>query len=186
LKIEEGTVLGRQLDLGQLICPDDALDREMYYTAIDELGKSGFKHYEISNFARAGFECKHNLVYWNAENYVGLGAGAHSFMNRKRFNNILSIEGYINAVEKGNSIVENTELIDDSEQMAEFVILGLRLIDGISTAQFKLRFDKNIFDLYGTAIEKLVKKELLRIEGDRIKLTSSGLDYANQVFVEFI
>lgn len=186
LKIEDDTVFGRQLTVGELISPDDGLDRDMYYAAIDELCKHNYKHYEISNFSRPGFECKHNLVYWRGEQYIGLGAGAHSYFQGKRFNNILSLDRYSEAILNNKNIIENVDKIDYNEQISEFIILGLRLLDGINLSEFRQKFKKDIFELFGGKIKKLLKKDLLSIEGDKLMLTTSGLDFANQVFVEFI
>lgn len=186
LKIEDGTVMGSQLYKGEIDAPDEALDRNMYYAAIDILGKKGYKQYEISNFARVGYECKHNLVYWRAEQYIGIGAGAHSYINGERFNNVSIPDKYIESVLKNQNKIENVEKIDLAGQISEFIILGLRLNEGISRNKFKELFDKDIFDVYGSKIEQLFKKGLLNMDGDKLMLTSSGLDYANQVFVEFI
>lgn len=186
LKIEEGTVYGKRLDSGELVPVEDELDREMYYMTISNLQKKGFRHYEISNFARSGFECRHNLVYWKAEPYIGMGAGAHSYFKDRRYNNIYNIEGYIAAVQRQEIPVENIQEIGRNEQMSEFVILGLRLTDGISAEEFKLRFDYDLYRQYGKQIEGLLNRSLLEQTGERIRLTRLGLDLANQVFMEFI
>lgn len=186
LKIEDDTVFGNRLAEGELIPADDELDREMYYFAIDKLSKLGFHHYEISNFAKPGYECRHNLTYWRAEEYLGVGAGAHSYLEGKRFNNICKIEDYISFILNQELPVENVELIDKKDAMSEFLILGLRLIDGISMSEFKSRFDEDIFNIFGNEINKLLRKQLIEQDGDRLKLTETGLDVANKVFVEFL
>lgn len=186
LKIEDGTVFGKRLETGEIAPADDELDREMYYMACELLDGAGLKHYEISNFAKPGCECKHNLVYWKAEGYVGLGAGAHSYFHGKRYNNIYAIEDYTKFISEQGVPSENIQLIEKDEAVSEFIILGLRLIEGISIKEFKLRFGQDILGIYGVQIKRLLDKQLIKADGDRIKLTSPGLDLANEVFVEFI
>ncbi|MCX8131000.1 MAG: radical SAM family heme chaperone HemW [Clostridia bacterium] len=186
LKIEEGTVFGNMLDIGEISYIDDELDREMYSRAVEYLTSNGYRHYEISNFAKPGFECRHNLVYWNAEPYIGVGAGAHSYFQGKRTNNINSVEEYVKSIGKGEIPGENTGYINKDDEISEYMILGLRLIEGVSAKKFFKRFDTDIFDKYGKRLDKLVKDGLLDVEEDKIRLTTKGLDLANRVFVEFI
>ncbi len=186
LKIEEGTPFGERLDSGELILIDDESDREMYYLAIDILRKKGFKHYEISNFAQPGFECGHNLIYWNAEPYIGVGAGAHSYFQGKRFNNLYKINDYISALSRQEGPSENVQIIDRKESIKEYMILRLRLIDGIDADEFEKRFGENIFKLFARQFDRLLKRGLLESDGKLIKLSPLGLDLANQVFLEFI
>ncbi|HOP99686.1 MAG TPA: radical SAM family heme chaperone HemW [Acetivibrio clariflavus] len=186
LKIEEGTVFGKMLEKGELVPIEDDIDREMYSFCKDFLLKKGYRHYEISNFAKPGFACRHNLIYWKAEEYVGFGTGAHSYFKSARFNNIYDLESYINGIEEGKEVTENFEFIDEKERMAEFMILGLRLIDGVRMEDFKSRFNKEIRKVYGQQIDKLMENELLTVKDGTIALSSLGLDFANQVFMEFI
>lgn len=186
LKIEEDTEFGRQAETGELIPLEDETDREMYSFTIDMLKKNGFMQYEISNFSKAGFECRHNLIYWNAEEYVGIGAGAHSYFMGKRYNNIYNIEEYVSAVQNSRPVTENMQLIDKQEAMSEFMILGLRLTQGVSLSKFKAKFDKELFEIYGQNIDRLIKKELICLDNDFLRLTLRGLDLANDVFMEFI
>jgi len=186
LKVEEGTVFGDRLASGDLTPVDEDLDREMYHFAVDKLSEKGFNHYEISNFAKPGFKCRHNLIYWEAEEYVGIGAGAHSYFEGKRFNNKYGIEEYISSILSREFPAENIQTISREESMSEFMILGLRLVDGISMNEFKARFEKDVFDVFGKQISKLIKKGLIRLDGDRLKLTKIGLDLANMAFVEFV
>lgn len=186
LKIEEGTVFGDKLSAGALVPASDELDRQMYYSAINRLTKAGFIHYEISNFSKPGYISKHNTIYWKAEEYIGLGAGAHSYFNGIRYNNSEDITDYINCVKNNNLSMQNYALITPSESMSEFVILGLRFIDGINIDEFYLRYDKNIFDVFEKQIDELVYKKFIYISKGYIKLTPVGLDLANQVMMEFI
>lgn len=186
LKIEEGTEFDRLQKQGLLPEPDDGLDREMYYAAIEKLAQAGFEHYEISNFARPGYRCRHNLIYWEAQEYVGLGAGAHSYLDGQRYANITDIRQYAWKQERKESTVEDRYIIEPGEAMSEYMILKLRLIEGISGSDFRRRFNCELRDVYGEQLEKLEKKGLLQQEPDGIKLTAKGLDFANQVFIEFI
>lgn len=186
LKVEEGTVFGQMYEQGTLNLMDEELDREMYYKTIEKLGQYGYKHYEISNFAKPGLECKHNMVYWNAQEYIGVGAGAHSYFEGVRYSNKYDLEEYMNCIFEGDNPVEEQQKIYKNDRIVEFVILGLRLTDGISLNEFRERFGEDIFNLYGDKINLLLKRKLIEICADRIKLTSLGLDLANQVFVEFV
>ncbi|OPZ91105.1 MAG: Oxygen-independent coproporphyrinogen-III oxidase 1 [Firmicutes bacterium ADurb.Bin419] len=186
LKIEEGTVFGNKLEKGELVPIDDNIDREMYNFCKSHLKDKGYKHYEISNFAKPGYECRHNLVYWNEEEYVGIGAGAHSFFEGIRYNNFYDIEHYISRNFAGEIPSENAEVINIKERMAEFMILGLRLIDGIRMDDFKLRFGEDIYNVYGDEISKLKDRGLIVVKDGSVSLSSLGLDLANQVFMEFV
>ncbi|MCX7710426.1 MAG: radical SAM family heme chaperone HemW [Clostridia bacterium] len=186
LKIEEETKFGKMYDVGELIPVEDELDREMYEFTAETLKKNGYKHYEISNFAKEGFECRHNLIYWHGEEYMGIGAGAHSYYKKNRYNNLYNIEAYISQIEKKELPQENHQFIDAAEEMSEAMILGLRLIQGVHVKQFKEKFHRDLFEVYGEQINKLMKKGLLFMEDDHVKLTLVGLDLANDVFMEFI
>jgi oxygen-independent coproporphyrinogen-3 oxidase len=186
LKIEEGTMFGDRLESGLLTPADDDLDRNMYGLAKEKLSDAGFLHYEISNFSLPGYECKHNITYWRALEYLGLGAGAHSYISGVRFNNIYSPEEYIGLISSGASPAENHQPIGREESMSEFAVLGLRLVEGLSVPEFQDRFGEDIFKRFGPRIEGLVKKGLLEVSDNMIKLTPTGLDLANQVFLEFL
>lgn len=186
LKIEEGTVFGSRLASGELEEPDDELDRQMYRYAVESLAGNGYKHYELSNFAKPGLECRHNLVYWMAEKYLGIGAGAHSYLEGCRFNNVYGIEDYIDRVEKGSVYRENEQPIDKTEAMSEYMILGLRLIDGVSLDAFEARFGVGAELIFGAQMVKLEGRRLLEHDGDRWRLTRAGLDFGNTVFMEFL
>lgn len=186
LKIEEDTVFGKMLDAGKLEPVEDEMDREMYHETIRILGNIGYKHYEISNFARDGLECRHNLIYWNAEEYIGYGAGAHSYFTGVRYNNEYSVEKYIEKICKNQNIRENESYIDMNESMSEYMLLGLRLIDGVSLEKFRERFNQNIPDAFKESINMLSQKGLVMNDRGIVKLTSKGLDLANEVFMEFV
>lgn len=186
LKIEDGTVFGDKLNRGEITPVSDELDRKMYWMAIEKLGREKYHHYEISNFSKEGFKCRHNLVYWKCLEYIGIGAGSHSYFDNIRYNNIVDLDKYIDRMNKNIPVIENEQLIQKEDSISEYMILGLRLTEGISLEDFENKFKMGIFEVYNKEIESLIKRNLIKIEDGRLKLTSSGLDLANQVFMEFL
>jgi len=186
LKIEEGTPFCRMVESGEIVPAEDELDREMYHYAIERMAGDGLYLYEISNFAQKGFECRHNMLYWKRGGYLGIGAGAHSYFKNTRYNNIYEVEKYIEGIFEGRPVDENHCAIDIREAMSEYMILGLRLAEGISKKEFEDEFGEKLDYVFGNEIEKLIKRGLLETEGGRIRLSTTGLDLANLVFEEFI
>jgi oxygen-independent coproporphyrinogen-3 oxidase len=186
LKIEEGTVLGDRFQKGDLELVDDTDDRLMYKIAVENLKEEGYRHYEISNFAKKGFECRHNLVYWKEHEYVGIGAGAHSFINSERYNNACDLKEYIKSLGMDKLPKENMELISERDKMCEFMMLGLRLIEGVDTKEFRDRFGEDVFKVFETEIFNITNKGLAVLKDNFLKLTPLGLDIANQAFMEFV
>ncbi|MEN8905894.1 MAG: radical SAM family heme chaperone HemW [Clostridiales bacterium] len=186
LKIEDDTRFGDMLRKKDLIPLDEDLDRQMYYMAKKLTGKNQYNHYEISNFAHNGFECRHNLKYWNCNEYIGIGAGAHSYIENSRYSNILGINDYIRRNINNEPIIFEKENIDYNEKIKEHIILGLRLIEGINLIDFENKFKINIKDLYYDKIKLLIHKNLIIEDDLYLKLTEKGLDLSNQVFIEFI
>ena len=188
LIVEEGTPIKKLIDTGKLVLPDEETERQMYWYVKDFLELKGYKHYEISNFAKPGFESEHNLDCWNQKEYIGFGLAAYSYIDNKRFGNISNIEKYIkncnnNEFEK-NVILE--EVQDKTKKMNEYMILGLRKIDGISIQEFERIFNENPIMLYRKELQKLHEEKLIVIDGDIIKLSNKGLDLANLVWEEFV
>ncbi len=180
LIVEEGTPFHRMLDEKEFELPDDELDRQMYELIKHKLQM--YQQYEISNFAMDGFACKHNVVYWTRKNYFGFGLAAHSFVEGARFFNTSSLEDYL----AGVTTEEPPVPISGMDAYAEFLFLGLRMSDGISMHDFAEQFHVSLLDVYGKQIEKLVQNNLLVVEGDRMYLTSLGIDLSNRVFIEFM
>lgn len=188
LIIEEGTPFYSKLEKNELILPEDEVERRMYWLIKKMLEKNEYIHYEISNFAKKGFESKHNLACWNQEEYIGFGVAAHSYTNNVRYSNIDSIEEYIKNFKENN---ESDNFIFHEKQtasskMKEFMMLGLRKINGVAIQNFKNKFGANPIFTYRKELEKLVNEELVEIDGDYIKLTNKGLDLANLVWEEFV
>ncbi|MCL2701998.1 MAG: radical SAM family heme chaperone HemW [Defluviitaleaceae bacterium] len=164
--------------------PDEEADRAMYALAREILPENGYEHYEISNFAIPGHRSRHNTAYWNGQDYRGFGLGAHSLINGARFHAGTCLESYI--ASNGASPRQNVEFLRESDMRAEFMILGLRLLDGINCEDFSRKFDKNIYREYGAQIKELTAQGLLEASGNRIRLTPRGIDLSNQVFAKFI
>ena len=188
LIIEEGTPFYNKFQTNELELPGDDVERKMYWMVKEKLEKAGYEHYEISNFAKKGFESKHNLACWNQEEYIGFGVAAHSYTNGVRYSNIDNIEDYINNYETNNETDNFVfhEKQNKTSQMKEFMMLGLRKIRGVKISDFKNKFGENPIFLYRKELEKLVGEELLEIDGDDIRLTNKGLDLANLVWEEFV
>lgn len=188
LIVEEGTPLYRDIENKILLLPEEELERKMYWTVKHKLEEKGYIHYEISNFAKSGYESKHNLNCWNQEEYIGVGAAAHSYTNNTRYSNIDTIEEYIenyqNKRETNNFIFHEKQ--NKESKMKEYMLLGLRKIQGIQIQEFKKKFGENPIYIYHKELEKLVNENLIEIDGDNIKLTTRGLDLANLVWEEFV
>ena len=148
--------------------------------------EAGYERYEISNYAKPGYESRHNSSYWTGREYIGVGLGASSLFTNARYHNETDLLTYINEVETGKDIRRETERLTVEEQMEEFMILGLRRMCGVSRNEFLKRFGKPMETIYGMALQKLKRQELITIEEDRIALTELGIDVSNQVFVEFV
>lgn len=165
--------------------PSDEEEREMYYYAKNELKKNGYEHYEISNFAKEGKKSNHNLVYWNQEEYIGVGAGASSYINNKRYTNIGGLEEYIKRINDGESVNIIEEEQTNEDKLKEYIILQLRLIKGLNIEKTNKKFNVELLKKYEKQIEKLKKLNLIEVN-ENIYLTEKGLDLANVVWEEFI
>lgn len=188
LILEEGTKLEKKVLEGELKLPSEEEERSMYWKTKELLEESGYIHYEISNFAKPNYQAKHNLNCWNQKEYIGFGAGAHSYINGVRYSNISSIKKYL-LNDQNRTWEKNRELHEKQTQEAkqkEYMLLGLRKIEGVSVQEFKSKFVANPIYLYHAELEKLSEEKLLEIDGDTIKLTNKGLDLANLVWEEFV
>lgn len=182
LIIEEATPFYDLYNKNQLVLPDEATDRAMYYKAKELLSQNGYVHYEISNFAKPGYESQHNIVYWKQKQYIGIGLGAHSYVDKTRFHNTYDMNQYCRL----DDVVEDIEKSDSDDEYAEYMFLGLRLMEGISKSEFKLKFSKDIYDIYGEELEQCKKLKLLYEDNDCIALTPYGIDVSNIVFEKFL
>lgn len=183
LIVEEGTVIEEKINNKELYLPSEDLERKMYWKVKDTLEEKGYKHYEISNFAKPGYESEHNLACWNQEEYIGFGLAAHSYINNKRFSNGHDFERYFEWPEYGRVVHEKQ---NKEDKMKEYMLLSLRKIEGVKISDFKNKFVDNPIYLYRESLNKLVAKELMEIDVDSIKLTNKGIDLANIVWEEFV
>ncbi|WP_236354663.1 radical SAM family heme chaperone HemW [Konateibacter massiliensis] len=187
LIVEEGTEFFEKMQKGLLALPTEEDERQMYYDTKNVLEGAGYNRYEISNYSKKGYECRHNTGYWRRVDYIGFGLGASSLINHKRFSNDTDLKRYLHEMEgEGENIRPHVQVLSIEEEMEEFMFLGLRLIDGISKKEFGTTFQKKYEEVYKEADAKLTAQGLLINEGDRVYLTERGLDLSNQVMAEFL
>ena len=186
LIVEEGTPIEKKIAKGQLKLPNEELEREEYWEVKKFLENLGYKHYEISNFAKTGYESKHNLNCWEQKEYLGFGAAAHSYMKKTRYSNTENIEKYINQEMQSKQLHMVHEVQKEEEQKKEYMLLGLRKIDGVQISSFKNKFGCNPIMEFKNELNKLTQEGLIEIDLDQIKLTEKGIDLANIVWEEFI
>ena len=199
LQIEPGTPLHHDVQVGKLPTPSDDLAADMYEMAIDVLDQAGYEHYEISNWAKPGFRSQHNSAYWLNLPYLGVGPGAHSSLNGKRFANMKSPRRYIQAIETadpdtvaaseidaGEFAVDFIEVTSQKTAISETMMLGMRLADGISKSEFQRRFETSLDDLYAEELTHLENASLIECRDDRIVLTRRGKLLGNTVFEQFL
>lgn len=200
LILEEGTPLYGRYERGELKLPDEDTDREMYRETGERLEKAGYHRYEISNYAKRGYECRHNCGYWERRQYAGFGLGAASLVDNIRFHNGAELAAYL-----ADPLGSRKEIhsLSRGEQMEEFLFLGLRLTEGVSFGKFRQLFGQEMEEIYGQVIRKNVRDGLLQIipwtgtgeiirkgrpaeDMDRLALTEKGLDVSNYVMAQFL
>ena len=204
LEIAEGTVFGEQFEKGRLKETHVLIDRKMYHDAIAIMEESGFEHYEISNMALSGYECRHNKKYWRFEDYLGLGASSHSFIKGVRYSNISNIEKYIKYMgcqdlfsdtTLGNSGVHTTECVVDfyvntfEDNVSEYVFTALRTKEGVVFEDFEKRLKNEFWDTFGkerNEFERYVKEGYAISDEKHIALTEKGMDISNQIMAIFV
>ena len=186
LIIEEGTAFYQQYEENLLNLPSDEIERAMYHSAKEILVKAGFHRYEISNFAKEGYECQHNLSYWTDKNYIGVGLGAASYINGTRYSNTKEIQKYL----KDSSHIDEIRFLTDApsaiKRMEERIFLGLRLDQGINLEIFNKNFDNPFSHQWKEPFEKMQKEGLLIVEEGYLRLTEKGIDLSNYVFQAFL
>lgn len=181
LILEEGTELEKLVSQNKLEMIPEELERQMYWQTKKILEQNGYCHYEISNFAKPNFQSKHNLNCWNQEEYIGFGVAAHSYMDKKRFSNVETLEEYLQHPSK---ILQEQQTFEG--QAKEYMMLGLRKIQGVSISKFEQKFQIHPLFYFRFEISKLEQEGLLEVDLDEIRLTKKGLDLANLVFEEFV
>lgn len=188
LIVEDGTKIEKMLKKGELKPVDDEIERYMYWFAKRKLEESRYVHYEISNFAKAGYYCRHNVDCWDQKEYLGFGVAASSYFNNERYTNIDCIEKYIENIK--NKEFDKNKKIEEIQnlktQMNEYMMLGLRKIKGVDTKDFERKFKKDPFVVYKDQISKLLSEKLINVDLNKIWLSKKGLDFANIVWEEFV
>ncbi|MBO6246565.1 MAG: hypothetical protein J6N55_09825, partial [Anaerovibrio sp.] len=186
LQLEEGTVLAKQQEMGRLELPDDEAVEKMYDYLVEYLPAHGFNRYEISNYALGEYHSRHNTLYWQDVPYLGFGSGAHSYWRGNRYENPVDIGEYIKATAEGKFLHIVEEAVSEKAHMEEFCFLGLRMTKGINKEKFREIFNRDIYEVFGKVIDKMVAKALLGESETAIFLTPLGMKYGNVVFGEFI
>lgn len=186
LIVEEGTPFYEEYRKGYLVLPEEDTERNMYNTALSFLEDNGYIQYEISNFSKPSRECRHNITYWSMKPYIGCGSGAHSYYKGSRYSNSSCVEEYIKKVEEKGTAVEERHLNTLEDEVEEFIFMGLRMNKGISLDEFKMRFGKDIFDIYDTQIKKFTENKLLILEKNKLFFSKRGMELSNSVMCEFI
>ena len=199
--LEEGTPFYQKYNSGCYPLPDEEQERLMYRETEQILAQAGYERYEISNYAKKGYACRHNLVYWQGGDYLGLGLGSSSYMDGVRFHNTTDFNTYVNQ----GAYVEDREELSVQAKMEEFMFLGLRVMAGVSGTEFEKRFGKTMEDVYGDVLRKHEEEGLLQIERkedrkeavaaepakgktniEKVMLTTNGVDVSNYVFADFL
>ncbi|HEL0007131.1 TPA: oxygen-independent coproporphyrinogen III oxidase [Streptococcus equi subsp. zooepidemicus] len=185
LILEHHTVFMNKMRRGKLQLPTEDLEAEMFEYIISEMESSGFEHYEISNFTKPGFESRHNLMYWNNDEYFGCGAGASGYLDGIRYRNRVPIQHYLKAVADGNARLSE-EVLTKEEMMEEELFLGLRKKSGVSVSRFQEKFGLSFESRYGPVVRELQAQGLLVKDKDFVRMTKKGLFLGDSVAEKFI
>jgi oxygen-independent coproporphyrinogen-3 oxidase len=180
LILERGTILNKMVLDGKVTLQDNDYDAELYEMTIDFLTASGFDQYEVSNFARPGFECRHNNAYWRYNEYLSFGPSAHSFADNKRWWNYSSLKHYISEIEKNGLAQANFELLSDEQRFNEYVMLALRS-KGIDQTDFQKRFGANWLEENESIFKSFVDGNFIEIKNDFIRFTKNGYAICDEI-----
>lgn len=191
LQLEEDTIFYEEYKSGILDVPDEKEESRMYHAAADLLRQGGYDHYEISNWALSGYECRHNLKYWSMKDYLGAGPGAHSYIKGSRSKNVDRLDDYLDLIESGRSATDQRSYVFDSKEdaMGIFVFTALRTRQGVDTRAFEERFGESFFRVYkdrAELIKKYIDEGLMFLSGSRLALTEQGIDVSNDIMSEFV
>ncbi|MDD3279619.1 MAG: radical SAM family heme chaperone HemW [Lachnospiraceae bacterium] len=184
LILEEGTPFFERQD--SLKLPGEEEERQMYESTCEVLNTYGYEQYEISNYAKPGCRCRHNVGYWVRENYLGLGLGAASLMEERRFSNTADMKKYLECSSRPDQIRENLQILTTADCREEYMILGLRMRKGISEDEFYRTFGQTLDEVYGSVLEKYVKLEMLVRKDGRLFLSRRGISVSNVILADFL
>lgn len=185
LILEDKTVLAYQVKKKQVILPGDDAEAVMYQIVMDTLKGAGYRHYEISNFARRGYESRHNQVYWKNGRYYGFGMGASGYIGDTRYDNEDQLLPYLTKVKKGERPIRRKEVLSCEEQLKETLLLGLRLLDGVALDEVNRDFGVQVESIFHDELMDLQRKGWIRLDS-HLRLSEQGLFYGNEVFSRFI
>ena len=186
LILEEGTKLYDMYEDNEFEMTDEDTDIDMYNYTINYLKENGYNQYEISNYAKEGFECRHNILYWKCDHYIGLGPGASGYLGNYRYNNVESLQDYHENLNKNKKPIENLEKLSIEDKIQEKIFMGLRMNEGIKFDDLKKQFNTDIKEKYSNQIKELKDKGLINESIAGFSLTQRGREISNSVFVEFI
>lgn len=186
LIVEEGTPFGDAYARGRLTLPGEDEELAMFEEAIARAQEAGYQHYEISNFARPGYASRHNTLYWRVEPYLGLGPGAHGFVEGVRYSNVKLPGEYARRLEAGESPVAWSAPVSPDEAMDDVMIFGLRMLAGVERERFRRRFGVDVAQVYPEELARLEAAGLIEVTEERVRLTRRGLPLGNQVFAAFL
>ncbi|MEI4769491.1 radical SAM family heme chaperone HemW [Psychrobacillus sp. FJAT-51614] len=186
LLVEPKTIFYNLMSKGKLSLPGEDLEADMYGYLLDEMKKQGYNQYEISNFAKEGKESRHNLIYWDNDEYIGLGAGAHGYANAIRYSNHGPLKKYMHMIDQNEKPIMMHKVVTSNEMMEEEMFLGLRKNVGVSIDRFNHRYSETIQNVYGKELEELQQKGFIIIENNHVKLTRRGRFVGNEVFQYFL
>lgn len=185
LKVEENTLFHTLFNKNKLPLPSEEDELEMYLLLMSTMEAAGYGQYEISNFAKPGMESRHNITYWRNEDYYGLGAGAHGYVKRQRHMNIKGVNPYIEASHSGLPRLDTFQ-ISAQEAMEDFMMVGLRMREGVSDQAFRAQFGKSLQDIFAGSLKKMLAAGLIEQAGDTYRLSKQGILFGNDVFGEFV
>ena len=186
LTYEQGTPIVKMTESGSLKKLSEEEELKMYEFTNDFLCDKGYNHYEISNFAKQGKECRHNTVYWENREYIGIGAGAFSYVNGERYCNIKNVKEYISSVTSKKNLICFSEKLPQKKRASEILIMALRMTSGISRKEFVQRSGFDLNELFEKQLNNLTQAGLINFDDERVKLTRKGLSVADSVMMEFV
>lgn len=187
LIIEEGTPFYERYHEDQSTFPDEDMDRDMYHLTKELMAAQGYQRYEISNYAKPGYECRHNIGYWTGVDYLGLGLGASSYTHGFRYHNVTDLDEYLSLdLSQAGAAARDIQELSLKDKMEEFMFLGLRLMKGVSGSEFFQRFGVNMWNVYGEVFARLKAQGLIEEQLPKVRLTEMGIDVSNAVLCEFL
>lgn len=186
LTLEPGTRFERLHTGGKLKLPDEDTEAEMYLHCIERLTRAGYEHYEVSNFAKPNHRCRHNLTYWHNGEYLGVGAGAVSYLDGRRFKRERLPRRYVEKVQNGLDLTVESEMLTPEETLGETLMLGLRLREGVNIEALEQRFGVDVKEKFAAQITRLTMQGWIELDGEILRVTEQGLLYVNSIAAEFL